>query len=273
MDKLIQRTVEATGFCKNIVSKISSETVVTNWKFQDADNVKRNRSMGVSEKYESVVRQVIRDLFLEKKKVPSLDNILTKLRSLNVSDVVHHNLFDDQVVPAEEETIWPWGRTTLYRYMKSIGFIYDDRISYYEHTKQRPDIVTMRDNYLEWIQKYRDEGYNIYYQDETWVFKNMTTSKVWKDVIKKTTDDLITVPSGRGERSILCHVASAQTGLLDGCMLLYRGSKSNKSADYHSEMNWNVFSDCCNRIEFPAIVVRRQNSVPVADRAIYHIHR
>ena len=51
--------------------------------------------------------------------------------------------------------------------MKSIGFIYDDRISHYEHTKQRPDIVTMRDNYLEWIQKYRDEGYNIYYQDET----------------------------------------------------------------------------------------------------------
>ena len=75
------------------------------------------------------------------------------------------------------------------------------------------------------------------------MFKNMTTSKVRKDVIKKSTDDLITVSSGRGERSILSHVASAQTGLLDGCMFLYRDSKSNKSADYRSEMNWNVFSD------------------------------
>ena len=71
--------------------------------------------MNVPGKYESVVRQVIRDLFLEKKKVPTLDNILAKLKSLNASDVVQHNLFDDQLVPREEELIWPWGRTTLYR--------------------------------------------------------------------------------------------------------------------------------------------------------------
>ena len=95
--------------------------------------------------------------------------------------------------------------------MQSIGFIYDDRAIRYEHTKQHPYIVTMRDNYLEWIQKFRDEGYKIYYQDETWVFKNMTTSKVWEDPYKKSTDDLITAPSERGERSILIHVASAQT--------------------------------------------------------------
>ena len=88
LDKVIQRTFEATGFCKNIVSEISSKTVVTTWKFQDAHSVKRNRSMNVSEKYESVVRQVIRDSFLEKSKVPTLDNILTKIKSLNVSDTV-----------------------------------------------------------------------------------------------------------------------------------------------------------------------------------------
>ena len=38
--------------------------------------------------------QIIRDLFLEKKKVPTLDNILTKLKSINVSDVVQNNLFE-----------------------------------------------------------------------------------------------------------------------------------------------------------------------------------
>ena len=235
MDKVIQITVDATGFYKSIGSKISSETVVTNWKFQDAENVKRNRSMGVSEKCESIVRQNNCDLSLETKKVTSLDNTLTKLKSLNVSDVVHHNLYDGQFVLAEEESIWPRGRATLDKHIQYIGFIYDDRISDYEHTKQRLDIVTMRDNYFEWIQKYRDEEYNIYYQDETKVFKNMTTSKVWKEVIKKTTDEIITVPSGRGEHSILSHVASAQTELLDGWMLLCRGSKKKKfSACYGS---------------------------------------
>ena len=50
------------------------------------------------------------------------------------------------------------GCASLNRYMQSIGFIYDDRISYYQQTKQFRDMVTMRDNYLEWIQKYHDEG-------------------------------------------------------------------------------------------------------------------
>ena len=81
--------------------------------------------------------------------------------------MVQHNLFDDHFVPGEKETIWSLGHTTLYRYMQSIGFIYDDRISHYEQTKKRPNIVIMRDNYLEWIQKYREKEYNIYYQDET----------------------------------------------------------------------------------------------------------
>ena len=87
---------------------------------------------------------------------------------------------------------------------------------------------------------------------------------------QKSTDDLITIPSGRGERSILSHTASTLTGLLDGSMLLYSGSESNKSADYHSEMNWDVFSDYSNKIIFPAIAARGQNAVLVLDRAIYH---
>ena len=82
------------GLCKKVVSKTSSETAVTNWKFQDVDSVRRNRSMNVPEKCESVVHQVIRDLFLEEKKVPTLGNILTKLKRLNSSEAVQHNLFD-----------------------------------------------------------------------------------------------------------------------------------------------------------------------------------
>ena len=55
-------------------------------------------------------------------------------------------------------------------------------------------------------------------------------------------------------------------------MLLYRGSKSNKSADYHSEMNWNVFRDWRNSVVFPAIAARMENSVLVLDRATYHTY-
>ena len=62
--------------------------------------------------------------------------------------------------------------------MKSIGFIYGEKVSHYEHTKQREDIVETRDDYLDWIEQYREAGYTIYYQDETWVFTKMTCVKV-----------------------------------------------------------------------------------------------
>ena len=136
--------------------------------------------------------------------------------------------------------------------MQGNGFIFDHRINYYKVSKQCDDMISMWENYFEWIQKYRDNGYSIYYQDETWVFKNMTTKNMdrhYRRFYKRFYND----PSGSGERSILNHVISEENGLLDNCMLLCRGSKSNQSADYHSEMNWDVFRDWCKTKVFPAI--------------------
>ena len=154
--------------------------------------------------------------------------------------------------------------------MKSICFIYGERVSHYEHTETIEDVVKMRNNYLTWIDKYRQEGYRIYYQDETWVFKNMTCTKVWRDSSEDKIDEVFTVPSGKGERSILSHVGCAETGLLNECMLLFRGAKSNKSSDYHTEMNWNVFSSWCEKKVFPPLQRTGHKSVLVLDRATYH---
>ena len=38
-------------------------------------------------------------------------------------------------------------------------------------------------------------------------------------------------------------------------MLLFRGTNSNESSDYHPKMNWNVFSDRYEKKVFPAIRV------------------
>ena len=89
--------------------------------------MRRSRGMNVPERYECIVHQVIRDLFLEKKQAPTLDNILLKLKSLTVLDVIHHSLFKDQPVLDDDHKIWPWSRSTLHRYTQSIGFVYDDQ--------------------------------------------------------------------------------------------------------------------------------------------------
>ena len=62
----------------------------------------------------------------------------------------------------------------------------------------------------------------------------------------------------------------ADTGLLDNFLLLFRDSKSIKSSDYHTEMNWSVFNDLSQSRVFPAIKNTKQKSILVFDRAAYH---
>ena len=95
----------------------------------------------------------------------------------------------------------------------------------------------------------------------------MNCPKVWRDTSEEKMDEAFVVPSGKGERSILCQIGSGDSRLLSGCMLLFRGMKSNKSNDYRTEMNWNVFSDCCEKKVFPAMQVAGKKSVLVLDRA------
>ena len=67
------------------------------------------------------------------------------------------------------------------------------------------------------------------------------------------------------------HVGSAESGLLENFLLLFRASKSNKSSEYQTEMNWFVFSDWCESKVFPAMKKTKKKSVCILDGAICHI--
>ena len=53
---------------------------------------------------------------------------------------------------------------------------------------------------------------------------------------------------------------------------MFRGSKSSKSSDYHTEMNWDVFSSWCESKVFSEINKTNQKSIVVLDRVTYHTH-
>ena len=89
----------------------------------------------------------------------------------------------------------------------------------------------MRNDYLEWVERYRKDGFNIFYQVETWIFKNMTGSKVWREPGSLESVKFLARTSGKGERSTLFHVGSEDVSLLEGYVLLFLGSKSKKSPD------------------------------------------
>ena len=159
LTKVFERTSEAPGFSREVLCKVKSKEDVDNWKFDDGDSIGYKYPKKVPEKYASLIRFAFRELILEKIKYPTLDTVLYELKSLRVVYVHHLGLFEDNHLPDDTEIVWKWGRTTLYRFMYQIGSIYDDRITHFEFTKSRSDVVAMRDNNLEWIAKYRREGY------------------------------------------------------------------------------------------------------------------
>lgn len=128
----------------------------------------------------------------------------------------------------------------LHRCLLKCNIIFSSRKNHYEHQSERPEIVAMWANYLARIKEYRGQGYVIFNHDETWVLWIMAQSKVWSF---EGDDPLCKVPSGTGDCSIVSRLSSAKTGLLEGCLLLFRGKESNKGADYNMEMCAAVFMD------------------------------
>lgn len=100
----------------------------------------------------------------------------------------------------------------------------------------------------------------------------MTNSMVWHDTEGGSTKDTFTVPAGSGERSILCHLASDKTELVEGFMVLYRGKKALKDSNYHKELCWDVFSLWCKKAVFPTLTAKKRKTVLVLDRATFHTY-
>lgn len=70
----------------------------------------------------------------------TVDLVFEAVSSIRAEDAMHINIFEDETLPNDDALIWPWCRSTLYRYVKRIGFLYDIRVSHYESTKTREDI-------------------------------------------------------------------------------------------------------------------------------------
>ena len=78
----------------------------------------------------------------------------------------------------------------------------------------------------------------------------MPSTKVWKYESGDEIDKIYEVPSEKGEQSITSHFGCMETGLLHGCFLPFRGSKSNRDSKYHIEINWEVFGHWCEKKVF-----------------------
>lgn len=202
--------------------------------------------MAVPEEMIATVRRAIMGMYKKKQHV-TLDTILAQLKENKT-----------------RQTKWQWCRTTLYTFLTtSMNYVYKPKKSYYKSLKENAAIAEQRVRFIKQIQAYRSEGRSIFYQDETWINKNMTPLKAWMDQNAKGGPSL---PPGKGDRSIICHVGN-EDGFLEQAKLIYRGKKALKESDYHSDMNGDVFIDWMQKQVFKNVP---KGSVIVIDRATYH---
>ena len=121
LSHVVERTTAATGVAKNIICRLKSADDLKNWHIQHDARFGGERVYPIPENFDIIVRQTVRDLFLEKKQMPSLKRILTELAGLKVRDIVHPNIFEGFELPKEDSTVWPWSQTKLWRYLKKMG--------------------------------------------------------------------------------------------------------------------------------------------------------
>ena len=94
VNRVVERTVAATGANHNIVSRIRSQEDIESWQYHCGDSLKYEKKSSVPESFRSIVRMIVRDLFLEKVQVPTVTILYNRISTIQVKDVVHLNLFN-----------------------------------------------------------------------------------------------------------------------------------------------------------------------------------
>jgi hypothetical protein len=99
---------------------------------------------------------------------------------------------------------------------------------------EKSDIKAKRVEYLRRITRYREEGWNIIYCDETYLHSSHTSPQAWNDGSNKC----LKTPVAKGLCLIILHAGGA-TGFVPNALIIFKSG--TKSGDYYHEMNSENF--------------------------------
>jgi len=170
----------------------------------------------------------------------------------------------------EDPDLHTYRRSTLRMIIRDLNFV-NVKCGRNSALIEREDIVLWRTKYIEEIRKYRSQGRSIYYLDETWVNAGDCNNRIWqynivtshREAFESGLSTGVPNPMAKGKRLIVVHIGS-EKGFVDGGLLVFESKKG--SADYHEEMNGDVFLDWLKGV----IPLLKDNSVIVMDNAPYH---
>ncbi|RCN50393.1 hypothetical protein ANCCAN_03621 [Ancylostoma caninum] len=168
--------------------------------------------------------------------------------------------------------------TTLYRFLKAIGFSY--RMNRGQRTiYEKEDIVSKREVYLRKIAEARNRGDCLIFIDETWVFDKMVKKRGWNDnniprfapasMLEKYSCGR-TAGKNKGRRAIVI-AALGEDGVVPNCTKIIVSKNRSMDDDSDGDMDHLLF-EAWLRDSIPHMVSwanGRQVTV-VMDNAAYH---
>lgn len=161
-----------------------------------------------------------------------------------------------------DDVEFPYKEKTLERLLKTIGFKYqtlDQRQAIMETDR----LIKIRTAYIQAIKKYRLEGRNIVYLDETWYDSHDVIKKGFVDQSSKC---CLNAPCSRGHRIIILHAGSTN-GWIPGTLLLSAKNIKRSNADYHQDMTADLFEKWFKDCLIPNLP---PHTVIIMDNASYH---
>lgn len=154
--------------------------------------------------------------------------------------------------------------TTLWRTLQRWGFEFGKGIRSAQ-LKESERIVILRRQYLRLKRFNRDDNGDInrpeVYLDESYINKNHSNDNTW---FFEEDDIIIGKPTGKGDRLIIVN-AITKDGWIPNAKLVFKASK--KTGDYHSNINWDNFSEWFQEKLLKNIP---ENSLIIMDNAPYH---
>ena len=127
--------------------------------------------------------------------------------------------------------------------MKKTGFFCCDQMNSYEYTRNGVEMTRMRNNILSVDIELSWYRISILLPLRDLSFQEHDSIvKIGKNSFSSFAEDANKLPARKVVCTVACHFGWAEVNLLNDCLVLLGGSKSNKSPDFHTEMNWNVFS-------------------------------
>ena len=105
---------------------------------------------------------------------------------------------------------------------------------------ETPRMVALRAKYLRTIKEYRNQGYEIFYLDESYIHAHHTFEREWQShdgTLKRN------VPTGKGKRLIMAHCGSRDKGLIENGELVFESRSNDEYGDYHKDMNSSEFNN------------------------------